>query len=91
VYLDTSWARVEIGNAATYGACTHREIQIPTAWAATSITATVNRGSFGASDAAYLYVIPSTGYGDVNTAGKAITFGGGASNPPTGTITLSVR
>ena len=32
VYVDNTWARVELGNAPTYDSCTHREIQTPTSW-----------------------------------------------------------
>lgn len=89
VYVDNSLARVEIGNASTYGACTHREIQIPATWDVGSITATVNQGTFANGNTGYVYVIPSTGYVDVNTSGYQVTFGSGT--PPTGTPVLSVR
>lgn len=68
LYIDNTQARVEIGNASTYAACTHREIQIPSAWSATSITCTVNTGSFS-SGAAYLFVIDEEG---TASAGKPI-------------------
>lgn len=61
VYVDTSWARVEIGDNATYGNCTHREIQVPTAWADGSITFTVNRGSFPNASGVYLFVVDASG------------------------------
>ena len=38
VYIDTTQARVEIGDAPTYAASRHREIQLPTAWSDSSIT-----------------------------------------------------
>ncbi len=60
IYLDNTWARVEIGDNATYEACTHREIQIPTEWSPTQIKVTVNQGSFGYEDA-YLFVVDSDG------------------------------
>lgn len=59
VYVDNTPARIEIGNAATYAACTHREIQIPSDWSATSITATVNAGTLTGSN--YLFVIRADG------------------------------
>jgi fibronectin type 3 domain-containing protein len=68
-YYDTTIARVEIGNASTYAACTHREIQIPSAWSATSVTINANTGSF-ANGAAYLFVIDEDG---TASAGQAIT------------------
>lgn len=77
IYISNgSQARVEIGNAATYAACTHLEIQPSVSWASGAITATLNRGSFGVADSVYLYVIASDG--TVNSAGKLITFGGTA-------------
>jgi len=72
VYIDNSWARVEIGDNATYANCTHREIQIPTAWSATSITIDANQGSFATDDAAYLFVVDADG--NVSD-GYAITIG----------------
>jgi hypothetical protein len=68
-YLNKSLARVEIGNASTYAASTVREVQIPSAWSATSITCTVNTGSFSPG-AAYLFVIDEDG---TVSAGKPIT------------------
>lgn len=77
VYVDSSRARVEIGTSSTnpvnptYAQCDHREIQIPSAWAAngTSVTATVNTGSF-ANGTAYLFVVNSDG---TASPGYAIT------------------
>jgi len=60
-YFSNTRARVEIGNAGTWSACTHRETQIPTAWSSSSITVTVNRGSFGDLAQQYLYVVDSSG------------------------------
>lgn len=73
IYIDSTQARVEICDTATWAARTKCEIQIPSAWSTTSITATVNRGSFGATDNAYLYIVDSNG--DANNNGYAITFG----------------
>lgn len=84
-YADSSWARVEIGNASTYESCTHREIQIPTSWGASSISVTVNTGSFVTDDAAYLFV--TTDAGDVS-AGYPITIGAsGGGIPDPGPLT----
>jgi len=73
IYIDSTPARVEIGNASTWAACTKRTIQRPTAWSDTSITATVDLTSLGSSGAAYLYVVD--GSNNVS-AGKLITLGG---------------
>ncbi|MDA8113517.1 MAG: hypothetical protein M0Z43_02155 [Acidithiobacillus sp.] len=75
-YIDNSWARVEIGDASTYAACTHREIQPITVWGATT-TITVNQGSFANDASAYLFLIDDTG---APSPGYSITFGTGA--PP---------
>jgi len=74
LYIATSRQRVEVGNASTYTACTHKEIQRFLTWADGSITFTINRGSFGASDTAYVYVVDASGVANAN--GSAITFGG---------------
>ena len=57
VYVDRSWARVEIGDAPVYNACTHREVQVPVAWSDTSISVQLNRGSFPSFSALYLFVV----------------------------------
>jgi hypothetical protein len=61
-------------------ACTHREIQIPSAWSDTSITITLNKGSFANFNSAYLYVIDADG--NVNTNGYLLSDGGGGNTPP---------
>lgn len=86
-YIDTSWAHVEIGNAATYAASTQREIQVPSAWSSSSITLTVNQGAFASGSTAYLYVFDSSG--NVNAVGYPIKIGSGSTTttpPPTSTI-----
>ncbi len=72
IYVDTTWARVEIGDNSVYGSCTHREIQPPTSWSPTSITVTENKGSFTDGDTAYLFVIDSDGNA---SSGYPITIG----------------
>lgn len=72
--------RVEIGDAVMWNNCKHREIQIPTAWSANSITITVNRGSFGPCETLYLFVVDADG--NVNTQGYPIRIVTGASEPP---------
>lgn len=61
IYFDSTQQRVELGNAATWAACTHREVQIAKAWTDTSITITANAGSFANSDTAYLYIVNADG------------------------------
>lgn len=65
-YVDNTLAHIEIGNAPTYAACTHREIQIPVTWATGSIVATINIGSFSPTDKIYLYVVDASGLVNVN-------------------------
>jgi hypothetical protein len=81
-YIANSMARVEIGNNSIWANCTHREIQIPSTWSDSSITVTVNRGSFKNGDSAYLFVVD----GDGNASnGYPITIGGNAPpSPPSG-------
>lgn len=78
IYLDTTLARVIIGNAATFDACTAKEMQIPSVWSDTSITAKINLGGFGDTGSAYLYVVDS--FGAVNTSGFPINLGSGVSD-----------
>lgn len=78
IYMDNSWARVEIGDSADYDLCTHREMQIPTAWATDEISITVNQGSFADDDTGYLFVIDEDG---VESDGYAITFGSDSTHP----------
>jgi len=76
-YFDVSRARVELGNASTWSACTHREIQIPTNWNSDSITITVNQGAFQPGQTVYLYVVDENG--NVNENGYPVTIDGGSS------------
>jgi hypothetical protein len=80
-YGPNAMARVEIGNAATYNACTNLTIVTPTSWSGSSITATVRQGSFGSSASAYLYVLDATGTPNAN--GYPVTFGASSSAPAT--------
>ncbi len=85
IYLDDTWQSVWIGDDATWVNCTHREIQIPTAWSDNSITITVNRGSFDSCKTYYLFVVDADG--NVNTDGypvRIVTGAGEAPCPPTG-------
>jgi hypothetical protein len=74
VYLDSTWARVMIGDQSTWAASTHKEIQIPQSWSSdgTSIGIVVNKGTFTDGATAYLYVIDASGN---VSPGKQITFG----------------
>ena len=78
-YIDNTWARVEIGDAPVYSDCSHRELQVPTAWSGNSISVTVNQGSFSDGETAYVFVVD--GNGNVNTNGYPVSFGGGLAPP----------
>jgi hypothetical protein len=81
VYLATgpnARARIEIGNAPNYMACTNLTICTPDSWSDTSIIATVRQGRFQAQEGAFLYVFDANGVCNMN--GFAIEFG--TSTPP---------
>lgn len=72
VYIQSGTpARIEIGDAADWNVCTHREIQYPTAWADTSISVTLNRGTFNTGVQLYLFVVNAN---NVPTAGHPVEF-----------------
>lgn len=75
IYVDTTWARVMIGDASTFTSSRNLDIQIPTAWADGSITVVANTPSFSSGSRAYLYVFDAAG--NVNANGYAITIGQG--------------
>lgn len=76
VYVDTTWARVMIGNAATYAACTHLVPQIPTTWSDRSITVNGHLGALRRITTPYVYVLDAEGR--VNAVGLAL---GGLGSP----------
>ncbi len=63
LYVDTTQSRVEICEDSDFSNCTHKEIQIPTAWNNTTgeITVTLNQGSLDTLEGKYLYVVDSDG------------------------------
>lgn len=79
IYIDFSGARIEIGNAPSWGACTRREIQIAASWSDTDVLFRLNQGAFSPG-AAWLYVMNENG--EVNAAGFPITLGGAAGGSP---------
>jgi hypothetical protein len=89
LYLDNTWSRVILGDAATLASCTHREIQVPTAWSANAVSISFNPGSFQQGQTAYLYVIDSSNV--FNSKGFAVTIGTGSTGSvpgaPTGLTT----
>lgn len=71
IYIDNTLARVELCDTSTWSTVTHCEVQPQTAWSTTSITTTVNTGSFQTDQTAYLYVVDANG--DANATGYEVT------------------
>lgn len=80
VYVDNTFARVEIGNAPRYDDCTHREIQYPLSWDPGAVSIRINQGAFVTGQTAYVFVVDDSGR--VNAAGFPITFGDQTGPPP---------
>jgi hypothetical protein len=83
---DYGWARVEIGNASTYSACTKTELQPYVAWADGQIQIKCHPGTLASNSGSYLFFFDDN---DTPTAGYDISSlsGGGGGNPaPTVTV-----
>jgi hypothetical protein len=72
-YMDDTLAHVEVCDSPTWAARNKCELQVPTAWSDTSITATFNKGYLSSGNPAYVYVINAGG--GVNAQGFEITVG----------------
>jgi hypothetical protein len=72
-YMDSTQARVELCNASTWSASTRCELQIPTAWSDTAVSATIRKGYLPAGSTAFLYVINAAGV--ANATGYSVTVG----------------
>ncbi|MGQ0644868.1 MAG: hypothetical protein ACT4O3_05205 [Elusimicrobiota bacterium] len=85
VYLNHTQARVELGNAPTYGACSILEIQPPSSWSDARVGVKANLGALPPGGPVYLYVTDKEG--NVNSAGFRVPADGagsvGAENPGT--------
>ncbi len=81
VYIDDTKAHVFIsdkssmGSWSTYSGKAHTEIQVPSAWSGSSISFTLNQGSFFDGETVYLYVVDENG--EINADGYPITLGAG--------------
>lgn len=86
LYADYSLAHVELCSDSTWDALAtgggtsdnHCELQIPTAWSNTSISANLNVGSFTAGTTVYAYVVTESGTAesfDVNPTGFSLVVG----------------
>ena len=77
VYVDTSRARVDLCDAATWSgreaAGARCELQIPTAWSDGAITASANLGAFPCGADVFLFVVDEDGA--VNESGYPVTLG----------------
>jgi len=66
-YVNTTWARVVLGDAPTYGAVTQTELQPVSSWSEGEITLTLNKGSLPTLEDAFVYVFDASG--QVNSTG----------------------
>jgi hypothetical protein len=87
LYVDSSWARVEIGNNPVYANCTQREIQVPTSWSGSSLQVRLNRGSFPSLSGLYLFVVDANGNA---SAGYPLSGSGGSSTAPSAPTNLRI-
>ncbi len=63
-----SAARVEVGNAKNYEACTKISIATPTNWSDSTVSATIRQGGFNQGEEVYIFIVDaensySTGFG----------------------------
>jgi hypothetical protein len=92
MYIDTSRARVELCDSATWSARQHCEIQPATAWSNTSISFSLNAGSFSRSASAYLYVVNSAGTANSNGfLVSSLAGGGGSVAPPSAPTHVTIK
>jgi hypothetical protein len=80
LYIDNSWARVEICDAPSWDSRKHCEVQPITDWAEGKVSAKFNSGSFSVGQVVYAYLTDANGA--VNSSG--IKFAIGAPLPPEG-------
>ncbi|MCG3204780.1 MAG: hypothetical protein KCHDKBKB_01497 [Elusimicrobia bacterium] len=80
IYMDSSWARVEIGDQSIYGNCSKREIQIPTRWNDNQIQVQVNSGGFNVGETVYLFVVNDQG--EISNPGLPLVVGGDSASVP---------
>lgn len=71
LYIDNSFARVEIGDNAVYANSSHREIQPTTSWTDSGAVINVNQGTFPNGSSKYLFVVDESGNA---SAGYPISF-----------------
>jgi len=69
-------ARVELGNAASYDACTKLAVTTVTNWSESQIETVVRQGAFAPGDTAYVFVVD--GSGGVSGRGLQVVIGQGS-------------
>jgi hypothetical protein len=90
LYIDNTQAhvfisdRADITNWLAYSGAAHNEVQVSSAWSASSITFKMNQGTFTNGQTVYLYVVDPNGA--INATAYPITIGGSGDG---GTQTLS--
>src|SRR5262249_26850009 len=93
-YVDTTRARVEIGDASTLAASKKRNILPPQSWSDTQISVKANVSMFPSGSKAFLYVFDANG--NVNSTGYPVTVGftvgsGTASTTPNAPTNVTVQ
>lgn len=71
IYMDSSLARIIIGNAPNFGDVTHKEIQIPTSWQSEEVSVVLNTGSFLPGEDLWLFAFDEDG--NVTSNGYPLT------------------
>lgn len=61
IYVDSTQARVLVGDTSRFYSVTHFELQPPVSWTADTIEAEVHRGSFEPGQRAWIYVVDPDG------------------------------
>ncbi len=70
IYIDSSQARVALGDADSWSQVRHYELQIPSSWSPDAIQVRSNLGSFDGTSPVWLYVVDPNG--NVNSQGLRV-------------------
>ena len=82
VYIATTRARIELGNAPTFEACTKREIQVASDWVGTQIDFELRPVQFTSGETVYLFVIDEQGNASPGYSIELGEFGDPDPGPP---------
>lgn len=88
-YIDTTRARVELGDASTLSASKKRYILPSTKWSDGSVSVKVNLSTFTSGAKAYLYVFDASG--NANSSGYPVTIGAADSKKPDAPVLTTVQ